>query len=132
MLRTNYLYLPFSDSASSQQPLQGVAVVDPSTHSIESLVPQKLLSFASAGSQESTDKYKALTNFNNFAPLSSTLDSQSKSAKKIPLETPECIFEVPGLSDDYYTNVVDWSARDFLAFGVESNVCLICPKAKAP
>lgn len=118
MIRTNYLYLPFPDSTNSQQSSQGVAVVDPSTHSIESLVPQKLLSFASAGSQESTDYNKSITDFSNFAPLSSTLDAQSKSAKKISLEAPECNFDVPGLSDDYYTNVVDWSARDFLAFGV--------------
>lgn len=52
------------------------------------------------------------------------------SAQAASLTTPACEFDVPGLSQDFYTNVVDWSSRDVVAIGIENSVCLMRPKAK--
>lgn len=41
---------------------------------------------------------------------------------------PYRILDAPGLSDDFYLNLLDWSSRDIIALGLENNVFLWCCK----
>jgi len=39
---------------------------------------------------------------------------------------PFRILDAPGLSDDFYLNLLDWSNKDMIALGLENNVFLWC------
>ncbi|KAJ3328507.1 ubiquitin-protein transferase activating protein [Kappamyces sp. JEL0680] len=41
--------------------------------------------------------------------------------RRIPL-APEKILDAPGLADDYYLNLLDWSSKNILAVGLENTV----------
>ncbi|KAI8904671.1 WD40-repeat-containing domain protein [Gorgonomyces haynaldii] len=44
-----------------------------------------------------------------------------KKKRRIPL-IPEKVLDAPGLVDDYYLNVLDWSSRNLLAVGLDKSV----------
>jgi len=52
-------------------------------------------------------------------PLS-TMGEQSKPRKIAP--NPYRILDAPGLCDDFYLNLVDWSAKNMLAVALDSSV----------
>ena len=49
-----------------------------------------------------------------------TIGEQSKPRKIAP--NPFRILDAPGLQDDFYLNLVDWSAQNILAVALESSV----------
>jgi cell division cycle 20-like protein 1, cofactor of APC complex len=51
------------------------------------------------------------------------LASPKRSARKIS-RTPFKMLEAPGIQDDFYLNLVDWSSRNILAVGLNSSVYL--------
>ncbi|KAJ2767039.1 WD repeat-containing protein slp1, partial [Coemansia nantahalensis] len=46
------------------------------------------------------------------------------AAKRRILNTPERVLDAPGLVDDYYLNLLDWSAGNMLAIGLDQSVYL--------
>ncbi|KAJ1964171.1 WD repeat-containing protein slp1 [Dipsacomyces acuminosporus] len=48
----------------------------------------------------------------------------STGAKRRILSTPERVLDAPGLVDDYYLNLLDWSAGNLLAIGLDQNLYL--------
>ncbi|KAJ2782563.1 WD repeat-containing protein slp1 [Coemansia javaensis] len=50
--------------------------------------------------------------------------SASTGAKRRILNTPERVLDAPGLVDDYYLNLLDWSAGNMLAIGLDQSVYL--------
>ncbi|KAJ1848504.1 WD repeat-containing protein slp1 [Coemansia sp. RSA 2708] len=50
--------------------------------------------------------------------------SASTSAKRRILNTPERVLDAPGLVDDYYLNLLDWSVSNTLAIGLDQSVYL--------
>lgn len=44
-----------------------------------------------------------------------------KTARRIPL-IPEKVLDAPGLADDFYLNLLDWSSKNHLAVGLENSV----------
>lgn len=64
--------------------------------------------------------------FVNFNPVLASsmckpLDEVVKPPRKIP-KIPYRILDAPGLQDDFYLNLVDWSAQNVLAVALESAV----------
>lgn len=41
--------------------------------------------------------------------------------RRIPL-LPEKVLDAPGMADDFYLNLMDWSAKNILAVGLEDTV----------
>lgn len=54
-------------------------------------------------------------------PLKSTT---STGTKRRILNTPERVLDAPGLVDDYYLNLLDWSLGNMLAIGLDQNIYL--------
>jgi len=48
-----------------------------------------------------------------------------KPQRKIP-SYPEKVLLIPGLKDDFYLNVLDWSSNDLVGLGVNNNLCILC------
>ncbi|KAJ1721403.1 WD repeat-containing protein slp1 [Coemansia erecta] len=48
----------------------------------------------------------------------------STSTKRRILNTPERVLDAPGLVDDYYLNLLDWSLGNMLAIGLDQSVYL--------
>jgi cell division cycle protein 20 (cofactor of APC complex) len=46
---------------------------------------------------------------------------QKKTHRRIPI-VPEKVLDAPGIIDDYYLNVLDWSSTNLLAIGLDKNV----------
>lgn len=56
-----------------------------------------------------------------MATESRVLEEPAKPVRKIPSK-PFRILDAPGLQDDFYLNLVDWSAQNILAVALESSV----------
>ena len=48
--------------------------------------------------------------------------SKTSSAKRRIALAPEKILDAPGLADDFYLNLMDWSSKNILAVGLENTV----------
>lgn len=67
---------------------------------------------------------------NNLHSMNSLCDdaisykkSRVKYRRKIS-KNPQKILDAPGLQDDYYLNLMDWSSQNMLAIGLENTVYL--------
>ncbi|KAH6113516.1 hypothetical protein HBI69_130870 [Parastagonospora nodorum] len=54
-------------------------------------------------------------------PLKSTAGVNAQSRRRIP-SAPERVLDAPGLVDDYYLNLLDWSSGNQVAIGLERSV----------
>ena len=54
-------------------------------------------------------------------PLKPTAASASQFRRRV-LTAPERVLDAPGLADDYYLNLLDWSSGNQVAIGLERNV----------
>lgn len=54
-------------------------------------------------------------------PLKAASSSQAQSRRRIAT-APERVLDAPGLIDDYYLNLLDWSSGNQVAIGLERNV----------
>jgi cell division cycle 20-like protein 1 (cofactor of APC complex) len=63
----------------------------------------------------------------SLSPLASLFqnpaDLQTRCQRKIP-NNPYKVLDAPGLSDNFYYNVLDWSSSDILAVGLGTSVYL--------
>lgn len=67
----------------------------------------------------SNDKEDLRANYNR--PLKK---STSTAFRRRILTSPERVLDAPGLADDYYLNLLDWSASNIVAIGLDKNVYL--------
>ncbi|KAJ1916580.1 WD repeat-containing protein slp1 [Mycoemilia scoparia] len=79
---------------------------------------------------------KRILAFNTEAPISDKEDirqlysrpqlktSTSTANKRRILTTPDRVLDAPGLIDDYYLNLLDWSSSNILAIGLDHSVYL--------
>ena len=56
-------------------------------------------------------------------PLGTALATPRRSPRKIA-RSPFRVLDAPGLKDDFFLNLVDWSAHNVLAVGLGTSVCL--------
>ncbi|KAJ1943831.1 WD repeat-containing protein slp1, partial [Linderina macrospora] len=80
------------------------------------------------------DPNKRILAFKAEAPVSSKDDlrqtynhlalksAASVATKRRILNTPERVLDAPGLADDYYLNLLDWSMGNILAIGLDQSV----------
>lgn len=80
--------------------------------------PHKLLSYRS-NSFNSTDSKENQT----FSPMLMPEESFSASHRVLP-KVPYKVLDAPQLQDDFYLNVLDWSAKDVLAVALASSIYL--------
>lgn len=70
--------------------------------------------------------------YNIFSPISNSKSSLSSLASFLPFSSvnilknlaPERVLDAPGLIDDFYLNILDWSSKNVLAVGLGSSVYL--------
>ncbi|EGP87889.1 unnamed protein product [Zymoseptoria tritici ST99CH_3D1] len=79
---------------------------------------QRILAFKPAA-PESSRPIDLRSQYNR--PLKPTAASASASRRRV-LTAPERVLDAPGLVDDYYLNLLDWSSGNQVAIGLERNV----------
>ncbi|KAK5945278.1 WD repeat-containing protein slp1 [Knufia obscura] len=79
---------------------------------------QRILSFKPAA-PESSKPIDLRTQYNRPLKQAST---QSAQFRRRIQSAPERVLDAPGLVDDYYLNLLDWSSQNQVAIGLERNV----------
>jgi cell division cycle protein 20 (cofactor of APC complex) len=79
---------------------------------------QRILAFKPAP-PESSKPIDLRTQYNRPLKASSAINAQSR--RRIP-SAPERVLDAPGLVDDYYLNLLDWSSGNQVAIGLERSV----------
>lgn len=79
---------------------------------------QRILAFKPAA-PESSRPIDLRSQYNR--PLKPVAASASQSRRRV-LTAPERVLDAPGLVDDYYLNLLDWSSGNQVAIGLERNV----------
>mmetsp|Transcript_11563 Transcript_11563/g.10041 ORF Transcript_11563/g.10041 Transcript_11563/m.10041 type:complete len:357 (+) Transcript_11563:702-1772(+) len=67
------------------------------------------------------DQFPTVTPFSDMENEDNGLLSSLKSYRKIP-KVPYRILDAPGLVDDFYLNVIDWSAKNYVAVSLLHSV----------
>ncbi|OMJ16867.1 WD repeat-containing protein slp1 [Smittium culicis] len=81
----------------------------------------RILTFGAEAPVSDKEDYSKFINRNPSSKISA---SSKLSNKRRILTTPERILDAPGLVDDYYLNLLHWSADNLLAIGLDNLVYL--------
>ncbi|GAA6001441.1 hypothetical protein JCM10207_006668 [Rhodosporidiobolus poonsookiae] len=86
---------------------------------------QRILSFFAEPPMPQTEHSSLLAQYarlpNKGSAASSTSSANAASRRKIPTQ-PERVLDAPGMLDDYYLNLVDWSSTNLVAIGLAESV----------
>lgn len=69
-------------------------------------------------------KFSELINTDNFAFYKSELESHNAMLRKKISQVPYKILDAPGLEDDFYQNLIEWSPQNLLAIGINDKIYL--------
>ncbi|KAJ2744367.1 WD repeat-containing protein slp1 [Coemansia sp. BCRC 34301] len=117
------------DHASSQfniarsdddQPLDGatIAYQEEVARACGVSINKRILSFKEEAPTSDRDDLRQVYSRPTLKPNAST------TAKRRILNTPERILDAPGLAEDYYLSLLDWSLDNMLAIGLDQSVYL--------
>ena len=82
------------------------------------LFPQRMLSFNGRGPKKTADCI-------DFGPISATKSERKKSYSRLVNTETYKILDAPSLQDDYYFDIINWSATNLLSIGLLNHVyCL--------
>jgi cell division cycle protein 20 (cofactor of APC complex) len=86
---------------------------------------QRILSFFAEPPMPQTEHSSLLAQYarlpNKGSSASSTSAAHAASRRKIPT-APDRVLDAPGMLDDYYLNLIDWSATNLVAIGLAESV----------
>ena len=82
---------------------------------------ERISGLISEGAQDLTLKSNFLDFDQSLAEMTRVLEEPAKPIRKIP-SNPYRVLDAPGLQDDFYLNLVDWSAQNILAVALDSAV----------
>ncbi|KAJ2061493.1 WD repeat-containing protein slp1 [Coemansia sp. S146] len=106
--------------ADSEQPLDGATIAyhEEVARACGVSINKRILSFKEEAPTSDRDDLRQVYSRPALKPSAST------AAKRRILNTPERVLDAPGLVDDYYLNLLDWSLGNMLAIGLDQNVYL--------
>ncbi|GAA5896015.1 hypothetical protein JCM6882_005586 [Rhodosporidiobolus microsporus] len=86
---------------------------------------QRILSFFAEPPMPQTEHSSLLAQYarlpNKGSAASSTSSTNAASRRKIPSQ-PDRVLDAPGMLDDYYLNLIDWSSTNLVAIGLAESV----------
>ncbi|BGP24836.1 WD repeat protein, cell division cycle 20, cofactorof APC complex [Rhodotorula toruloides] len=112
---------PHSGSDSSPQNAEDAQHTADLSRSLGINSDQRILSFFAEPPMPQTEHSSLLAQYarlpNKGSAGSSSSAANAASRRRIPTQ-PERVLDAPGMVDDYYLNVVDWSSTNLLAIGL--------------
>ncbi|GAA5915371.1 WD40 repeat domain-containing protein [Sporobolomyces salmoneus] len=86
---------------------------------------QRILSFFAEPPPPQTEHASLLSQYarlpNKGSAASSSSSTNASNRRKIP-SAPERVLDAPGMLDDYYLNLIDWSSTNLVAIGLAESV----------
>ncbi|KAJ2891548.1 WD repeat-containing protein slp1, partial [Coemansia aciculifera] len=106
--------------SDSEQPLDGatIAYQEEAARACGISLNKRILSFKEEAPTSERDDLRQVYS----KPVLKT--SASTTTKRRIFNTPERILDAPGLAEDYYLNLLDWSLGNILAIGLDQSVYL--------
>ncbi len=68
-------------------------------------------------------KFSELINIDNLI-FPNEIDKENYNLRKRIPQIPYKVLDAPGLEDDFYQNLIEWSCKNLLAIGIKSQICL--------
>ncbi|GAA5892106.1 hypothetical protein JCM5296_004062 [Sporobolomyces johnsonii] len=126
---TGPILLPSSSQSSSSESLPATAEDAQHTADLSRSLgiksDQRILSFFAEPPMPQTEHAALLSQYarlpNKGSTASSTSSANAASRRKIPT-APERVLDAPGMLDDYYLNLLDWSSTNLVAIGLAESV----------
>ncbi|KAJ2356634.1 WD repeat-containing protein slp1 [Coemansia sp. RSA 2618] len=110
----------FNITRGNEQPLDGTALAHQENvaRAVGVTMNKRILTFKEEAPTSERDDLRQVYSQPALKP------TVSMGAKRRILNTPERVLDAPGLVDDYYLNLLDWSIGNALAIGLDQSVYL--------
>ncbi|BGP16460.1 hypothetical protein JCM10213_003907 [Rhodosporidiobolus nylandii] len=124
---TGPILLPSASSSaeSAPQSLEDAQHTADLSRSLNINSDQRILSFFAEPPMPQTEHSSLLSQYarlpNKGSAASSTSSTNAASRRKIPTQ-PDRVLDAPGMLDDYYLNLIDWSSTNLVAIGLAESV----------
>ncbi|GAA5975425.1 hypothetical protein JCM11641_004260 [Rhodosporidiobolus odoratus] len=122
---TGPILLPSSSGDNAPQTIEDAQHTADLSRSLNINSDQRILSFFAEPPMPQTEHSSLLAQYarlpNKGSAASSTSSGNAATRRKIPSQ-PDRVLDAPGMLDDYYLNLLDWSSTNLVAIGLAESV----------